>query len=82
MRALLPIALAVTLGGCGLVPKPAPQTVLVPCEAPKVDRPSFPFDTLPAEADIFTKVKTLLADRETRKGYEGKLEAATEACRK
>lgn len=77
---LLPIILAVTLAGCSTIPKPS--FISVPCQTKAIERPQFPFDVLPPEADLFTKVKTLLADRETRKGYEGKLEAANQACRK
>lgn len=71
---------ALGLAGCAHAPRPA--TILIPCDAPAVETPVFPFDVLPADADLFTKVKTLLADRRVRQGYEERLEAAAEACRR
>ena len=56
------------------------KVVQTPCKAPTVDKPSFAFDGLALGADIYTQVKTLLADRDQRKGYEGKLEAAVKSC--
>jgi hypothetical protein len=72
---------ALALAGCNTVPHRL-STILVPCQTAKVEPPSFPFDTLSVDADIFTKVKTLLADRKVRQGYEDQLETANEACRK
>ena len=69
---------ALTLTACAHTP---PPTQYVPCRVEQVSRPTFPFDRLQLGADIHTQVKTLLADREERKGYEGKLEAANRACR-
>lgn len=72
---------ALALAACGTVPHKL-STILVPCQTAKIEKPSFPFDVLLADEDIFTKVKSLLADRKVRQGYETQLEAANEACRK
>ncbi|WP_343698859.1 hypothetical protein [Caulobacter sp.] len=69
--------MALALAGCA---KPPPPTVYVPCRVEQIAKPIFPFDRLNQGADIHTQAKTLLADREERKGYEGKLEAANKAC--
>jgi len=68
---------ALALAGCAHAP---PPTQFVPCHTAQIEKPVFPFDRLPVGADIHTQTKTLLADREERKGYEGKLEAANKAC--
>lgn len=70
------LLLAVLLSGCAS----APRYITVPCRAPAVAKPAFPFDALQPGSDSFTQTKTLLADRDVRKGYEGQLEAAVGAC--
>lgn len=67
------------LQGCGLVPKPKPQTILVPCKIAPVTRPDMPADHM-SVTDIWEQVKTLLADRQVRQGYEVQLEAAVGSC--
>lgn len=54
--------------------------VSVPCKAPLVPLPSWPLDTLAADAGIYDQVKTLIAEIEARVAYEIKLEAAVRAC--
>lgn len=78
MRAALLAALL--LAGCAHRPA-TPVALPVPCRSPSVTPPDFAFDQLPRGADIFTQVKTLLADRKQRIAYERELVAANEACR-
>ncbi|CAB3779460.1 hypothetical protein LMG28688_00848 [Paraburkholderia caffeinitolerans] len=82
-------AVAIMLSACQTAPQsyaPAPvvtqvdKAVPVPCKVGEVQKPDFAFDSLALGADIYTQAKTLLADREERKGYEGKLEAAVKSC--
>ncbi|QOC54148.1 hypothetical protein [Caulobacter vibrioides] len=77
LLAALTATLALALTACAHTP---PPTQYVPCRVTQVPRPIFPFDRLNQGADIHTQVKTLLADREERKGYEVKLEAANRGC--
>ncbi|WP_175795983.1 hypothetical protein [Burkholderia anthina] len=88
-KTLAACAVAIMLSACQTAPQayaPAPvvtqvdKAVPVPCKVEKVEKPDFAFDGLAFGADIYTQVKTLLADREQRKGYEGKLEAAVQSC--
>ncbi|HDR9065460.1 TPA: hypothetical protein ACU967_002217 [Burkholderia contaminans] len=88
-KLLVAMALAVALSACQTAPQayaPAPvvtqvdKAVAVPCKVSPVDKPAFAVDSLALGADIYTQVKTLLADRAQRKGYEAKLEAAVQSC--
>jgi hypothetical protein len=88
-KLLASMAVALLLAACQTAPStyaPAPvvtevdKVVQAPCKAPTVEKPSFAFDGLALGADIYTQVKTLLADRDQRKGYEVKLEAAVKSC--
>lgn len=81
MRTALIALVAISVAACSAVPKQF-HSILVPCQVPAIDKPVFAFDTLSVDADIFTKVKTLLSDRKARIGYEVKLEAANESCRR
>lgn len=76
---VLALIAALFLQGCSTV-RHRVQTVLVPCKSPPVTKPDMPADHLIGISDIFAQVKALLADRETRKGYEGQLEAAVKVC--
>lgn len=79
MKPLLALMLCLAVSGCATrtvtveVPKPIP----VPCVAPAVREPQYPT----GGADIYEKVRTLLAELELRKGYEVELQAALAACR-
>ncbi len=80
LRAALPLAALLTLNACGV---PRPQTVSVPvpvsCVSEIPARPDFPAVN---KADgLFVRVQKLLAERELRIAYEGKLEAVLAACR-
>lgn len=75
-------ALGLALGLAGCATARGPSTILVPCQVPEVAKPAFPFDSVTPDADIFTKVQSLLSDRRTRQGYEHELEAAAKACHK
>lgn len=73
-------ALAVALASCSSVPKVVKVPTPVTCKVKLPVTPDFAFDNLPPGADIFTQVKTLLADRQQRIDYERQLEAAGRAC--
>lgn len=82
------IVLGLLLAGCaGQVAEPLePVTVRVevpvqiPCRTERVQRPAFAVDSLPIGASIDEQVRALRADRQQRKGYEVRLEAAIDAC--
>lgn len=70
----------------GCATTPVPMVVHVPVVAPCIEsmpfRPQFPADALTDNDDIFVIGQTLMADIETRKGYELTLEIALSACLK
>jgi hypothetical protein len=82
------LALVTALAGCA---GPAPQVVTrtvtvevpvgVPCRAPQIDRPVWPLDVLPADADDYEWTRAALAEIEMREAYEARLEGAAEGCR-
>ena len=55
--------------------------VQVPCRAPEVAAPSWATAGLRKTDSLEVKVRTLLAERRQRIGYEKQLEAAALACR-
>jgi len=76
---------AVAMSGCMDQPRPAmPVTVKVPvpvpCKVTKPQAPAWAVDGLPLGADIWTQMDALRAERLQRKGYEGELIAALNAC--
>lgn len=82
---LLAMSCALLLSGCGLLkPVEVIKTVEVEkpvywCPAVEIPRPAFAVDALPLGSDIHTQMKHLRAEREQRKAYEGKLEAALQS---
>lgn len=76
--ALLIFALLAT--GCATT-KTTTVPIPVTCTTKPVARPVFAFDALPLGSDIFTQVKTLLADRKERIAYERELETENAVCR-
>jgi hypothetical protein len=52
----------------------------VPCKIAPIEKPVYGFSELKKEDTIFKKIQVLLSDRELRKAYERKLEAATKEC--
>jgi hypothetical protein len=74
------LACALLVAGCA-TPRVEYREVKVPvpiqCKPEQVSEPEeYPFDTLPEGADIFTQVKTLLADRLVRIGVIEQFKAA------
>lgn len=53
---------------------------LIPCKIEVPAKPDFAMNNLGIGADIFTQVRTLLAERKQRQGYELELEVAIKAC--
>lgn len=78
----------VLLAGCAA---PASQVVTrtvtvevpvgVPCRTPQIDRPVWPLDVLPADADDYEWARAALAEIEMRESYEARLEGAVAGCR-
>lgn len=60
--------------------KPVEVPVTVPCTIKPVEKPVSVFETVTTGDSLFVKVRALLADRESRAGYEKKLEAAVDSC--
>ena len=54
--------------------------VAVPCKTQPIAKPVWPVDVAAADAGIFDRVKTLIAEIEARVAYEIKLEGAVRAC--
>ena len=75
-----------TLGGCATAPRVEIQTIKVPvpveCREPTPDRPSMPTEALAEDADPFELLRASLAEIDRREGYEVKLVAALENCKR
>jgi hypothetical protein len=56
--------------------------VRMPCEAPDIPVPVYPFDGAKVTMDLDDKTKLLLADRLVRQGEVRELRAALDGCRK
>ncbi len=84
-RAALLLCL-LALGGCATAPRVEIQTVKVPvpveCREPTPDRPSMPTEALAEDADPFDLLRASLAEIDRREGYEVKLVAALENCKR
>lgn len=82
--ALLLCLLAV--GGCATGPRVEIQTVKVPvpveCREATPDRPSMPTESLAEDADPFDLLRASLAEIDRREGYELKLVAVLENCKR
>lgn len=75
----LALAAAILLASCATRRDP-PIPVAVTCKVTLPAQPTFSFDHLPEGSDIFTQVKTLLADRRERIAYEREVESAARSC--
>lgn len=77
---------ALALAGCATAPRVEVQTVKVPapvaCREATPDRPSMPTEALADDADPFDLLRASLAEIDRREGYEVKLVAALENCRR
>ena len=67
--------------GCATTTHTVSVPVPVPCDPPKVDKPTLPIDALPTGSTIFDQVKALWATVETLEAYAGQLNVAIDACR-
>lgn len=74
------------LAGCATAPRIEIQTVKVPvpvaCREATPDRPSMPTEALAEDADPFDLLRASLAEIDRREGYEVKLVAALENCKR
>lgn len=70
------LIISILVAGCTSVP----TAVTVLCKVPAVNKPDFYFDHVSRETTLFEKVKSLLAEREQRIGYEEELKAASKVC--
>lgn len=87
MRKVVLAVMAVILAGCQSVPpkivlKEVKVAVPVECKEPVPDRPAMPTESLQPGALLPTFVKAAQAEIHRREGYEIKLLAALENCRK
>ena len=77
---------ALALAGCAAAPRVEIQTVKVPvpveCREATPDRPSMPTEALAEDADPFDLLRASLAEIDRREGYEVKLVAALENCKR
>ena len=84
-RAALLLSVLV-LGGCASAPRVEIQSVKVPlpvaCREEIPDRPSMPTEALAEDADPFDLLRASLAEIDRREGYEVKLVAALENCKR
>ncbi|MCF1486930.1 hypothetical protein LZ838_06115 [Pseudomonas sp. AA27] len=75
------------LAGCTVKPQTQIQyvrvevPVQVPCRVPEVTMPTWVTDSLRKTDSLEVKVRTLLAERRQRIGYERQLEASSSVCR-
>jgi hypothetical protein len=82
------MAMLVALAGCAA---PAPQVVTrtvtvevpvgVPCRAPQIERPVWPLDVLPTDANDYEFARAALTEIEMRNAYEARLEGAVAGCK-
>lgn len=85
---LLILVSFLAIAGCATDTPPGINTVIqrvevpiaVPCKAEIPVKPTFNFDKLTVEQDIFDKSKAALADRKLHLGYETELLAALNSC--
>ena len=86
MRSAILIAATLALAGCASSPLVEIQTVKVPvpveCRETTPDRPSMPTEALAEDADPFDLLRASLAEIDRREGYELKLVAALENCKR
>ncbi|MGC3640842.1 hypothetical protein ACPTFH_05275 [Pseudomonas aeruginosa] len=81
------LGLVFALAGCAGRQDAEPRTVrvevpvAVPCRVPAVEVPAWAAAGLKKSDDLQTKVRTLLAERRQRIGYEAQLLAANQACK-
>lgn len=75
-----------SLAGCTTAPRVEVQTVKVPvpvaCREATPDRPSMPTEALADDVDPFELLRASLAEIDRREGYEVKLVAALENCKR
>lgn len=76
------LLLAALLAGCATTSHTVEVPVPVPCEVPDVPKPALPIDAVPLDADIFAKVRALIASVELLEGDNDRLRAAIVGCAK
>ena len=77
------VLMSLITAGCASRPSVVEIRVPVPieCRVDRPQRPAMPTDSLKRSDPLDRKVKALLAEIETREGYEIQLVAALELCR-
>lgn len=80
ISSLLTITACSSTGGIKIETKEVLVPVSVPCQVETPVKPKYNFDSLSVDADIFSKVKAILADRLLQKSYESELEMALKSC--
>lgn len=79
-RSLIILVAAAALAGCNTIPRIVKVPIEVPCTVERPEPPEWATRHVPPGADVFEKVKALLAERRQRMAYEMLLEAAVDAC--
>lgn len=84
-RRIFTVLFVAMLAGCA-APQVVTRTVTaevpvaVPCRAPQIDRPTWPLDVLPTDANDYEWTRAALAEIEMRRAYEARLEGAVAGC--
>ena len=81
LSAVLLSACASTQPGIKIVTQKIEVPVAVPCKTDIPPTPSFNFDKLTSDKDIYNKTQAVLADRLLHLGYEDQLVTALKSCR-
>lgn len=82
---VISLVVLLLLAGCSSIPSSPIEVqvpISIPCKIQLPVKPNFSTNMLGIGEDIFTQVKSLLAERKQRQGYELELEAAIESCNK
>lgn len=89
MKRLLLFALVCLTPGCSWFTSPevSPEITIrevpgpsIPCRVPVIERPVDMVSALKPEDNIHYKTKVILAERELKRAYQDKLEAAIDVC--
>lgn len=86
MKRAIQLLFVLALAGCQSAPRVEVQSVNVPvpveCREPTPDRPIMPTQALADDADPFELLRAALAEIDRREGYEIRLVAALDNCKR